>query len=208
MSHEAPVGVPRDVSFTVSPAEPLARRWHPFTISSARGDLHSGARVALDDGERVLPVDAPAHLEGRRRARWRKYRRASADPETVDEDDLLDPHETTHHDYVSVHIRVIDRGDGSRTWTQQLKDYLEMMAPRRESWRRPAPFRSTRAVDQSLDERRRVFAWRFVPTHATRDTRHTTRYPFHFTRRDDRGELLLGRHHFVYTGYLIAKWVK
>ena len=50
-----------------------------------------------------------------------------------------------------MHIRVQESFNGERTWTKQLKDYLEMMAPARQ-------------------------------------------YPYHFTRRDDRGELLLGRH--------------
>ena len=66
-------------------------------------------------------------------------------------DDLLAAHETAHHDFVSCHIKVHAAAPGEPpTWTQALKDYLEMMAPRRD-------------------------------------------YPFHFTRRDDRGELLLGR---------------
>ncbi|EGB04413.1 putative respiratory burst oxidase [Aureococcus anophagefferens] len=125
--------------------------WHPFTISSARGDLAAGARVALDDGETVVAVDPPAALPLRARARWRRYRRASADPATVCDDDLLAAHETAHHDFVSCHIKVHAAAPGEPpTWTQALKDYLEMMAPRRD-------------------------------------------YPFHFTRRDDRGELLLGR---------------
>ncbi|KAH8045435.1 oxidoreductase [Aureococcus anophagefferens] len=125
--------------------------WHPFTISSARGDLAAGARVALDDGETVVAVDPPAALPLRSRARWRRYRRASADPATVCDDDLLAAHETAHHDFVSCHIKVHAAAPGEPpTWTQALKDYLEMMAPRRD-------------------------------------------YPFHFTRRDDRGELLLGR---------------
>ena len=72
--------------------------------ANARGSRrHHGARVALDDGEPVLAVDAPKSLDDKKRRRWRKYRRASADPESLNEDDLLDPHETTHHDFVSVH---------------------------------------------------------------------------------------------------------
>ncbi|KAH8045872.1 oxidoreductase [Aureococcus anophagefferens] len=102
--------------------------WHPFTISSASGDLAAGARVALDDGETVVAVDPPAALPQRQRC-------AALPPaiqRTGGRDDDSPAHETAHHDFV------------------RCKDYLEMMAPRRD-------------------------------------------YPFHFTRRDDRGELLLGR---------------
>ncbi|KAJ8599242.1 hypothetical protein CTAYLR_006216 [Chrysophaeum taylorii] len=106
--------------------------WHPFTISSARGDLLTGSRVSLETGESVSRVNE------------KKFCPASKDQ--TNPSNWLDKDETAYHDFVSVHIKV----QGSKTWTRKLKDYLEMMAPARA-------------------------------------------YPFHFTRRDDRGDLLLGR---------------
>ena len=45
--------------------------WHPFTISSARGDLTSGPRVSLDTGEEVVQVPKPHELPPG--AKWAKY---------------------------------------------------------------------------------------------------------------------------------------
>ena len=45
-------------------------------------------------------------------------------------DQLLEKHETTYNDFVSVHIKVHGLNDGkATTWTRQLKEYLELMSP-------------------------------------------------------------------------------
>lgn len=119
--------------------------WHPFTISSAKGDLVTGGRVSLETGQPVVAVDQTSTS--------RRYRPLV---EYGDDDDhnaraepsLLEVHETAYHDYVSVHIKVNSEDPGS--WTHKLKEYFEMMAPARS-------------------------------------------YPFHLTRRDERGDVLLGR---------------
>jgi len=157
--------------------------WHPFTVSSARGDLFENAtRVAVDSGEEVVPAFAldpgeegkgeegkgedggeevvPAAVVaasspsrarggGHKKKRRIRYCPVSSDASAKEEESpvLLEAGETAYHDYVSVHVKV---QEGDETWTSKFKDYLEMLAPRRE-------------------------------------------YPFHFTRRDDRGDLLLGR---------------
>jgi hypothetical protein len=111
-------------------------QWHPFTISSARGDLVSGRKlVSLHDGSFVTE----AMHEGRRVLEHADGR-------------LLERHEVAYHDFISCHIKVTPSKNGSKTWTAKLKDYLEMMAPN-----------------------------------------PSTKYPMHLTRRDDRGDLHLGR---------------
>jgi len=127
--------------------------WHPFTISSARGDLFTGDRVSLETGEKVIPIPPPTNAPNHIKKKWKKYCPVSLYSKLNNDqtyDTLLDHHETAYHDFVSVHIKVHERDDGTETWTKKLKDYLEMMAPHRK-------------------------------------------YPFHFTRRDTRGELQIGR---------------
>lgn len=85
--------------------------WHPFTISSARGDLSipgSGMlnplRVSVSTGEEVCEVPRPAGLD--KKFKWHKFCVISKDYRTVPEYELLDKHETCYHDYVSCHIKV------------------------------------------------------------------------------------------------------
>ena len=130
--------------------------WHPFTISSARGDLSipgSGMsnplRVAVETGEEVTEVPRPADLDPRQR--WAKYCPLMKDAKTLEPWQLLDKHETCFHDYVSCHIKVHGLADPkARTWTRKFKEYVELMCPGQT-------------------------------------------YPYHFSRRDERGELQLGR---------------
>mmetsp|Transcript_17407 Transcript_17407/g.35557 ORF Transcript_17407/g.35557 Transcript_17407/m.35557 type:complete len:708 (+) Transcript_17407:2-2125(+) len=130
--------------------------WHPFTISSARGDLSipgSGMlnplRVSVATGEEVCEVPRPLGLDGKRK--WAKFCPISKDHQKVPEHELLDKHETCYHDYVSCHIKVHGLGDAkARTWTRKFKEYIELMSPGQT-------------------------------------------FPYHFSRRDERGELQLGR---------------
>jgi len=129
--------------------------WHPFTISSARGDLSipggpsNPLRVAIDTGEEVMEVPRPAGLD--KKYRWAKYCPVSADYNKMNDWEFLDKHETCYHDYVSVHIKVHGLNDPvARSWTRKLKEYIELMSP-----------------GQS--------------------------FPYHFSSRDSRGDLMLGR---------------
>jgi predicted ferric reductase len=129
--------------------------WHPFTISSARGDLSipgdaaNQLRVCVETGEEVMPVPRPANLD--KKYKWNKFCPISADWKKLEEWQYLDKHETCYHDYVSVHIKVHGLQDSkARTWTRKLKEYIELLSP-----------------GQS--------------------------FPYHFSRRDERGDLQLGR---------------
>jgi len=139
--------------------------WHPFTISSARGDLITGSRVSLGSCEDVAPVTVSTKTGKHRTfyrhvSRTKKRRKKSKVPsssengdyEDMEEDELLDAGETVYHDYVSVHIKVQEPEDSNKTWTQKLKDYLDLMAPQEGI------------------------------------------HSFHLTRRDERGDVHLGRY--------------
>lgn len=118
--------------------------WHPFTISSAHGDLVTGSRLSLETGEPVVAVPQPQSGGTSSTFKWKKFCPITKDP--AQPANILEAHETAYHDYVSVHIKV----HGDHTWTHKLKDYFEMMSP-------------------------------------------SQTYPFHLTRRDERGEVQLGR---------------
>ena len=98
--------------------------WHPFTISSASDDLRTGYRISILSGEEVVEVPRPKNLPSGQR--WNKYCPISKDWRKMKEYELLEKHETAFSDYVSVHIKV-SKSPGS--WTKQLKDYIEMLAP-------------------------------------------------------------------------------
>ena len=130
--------------------------WHPFTISSARGDLSipgrgsamSQMRVSLTTGEEVVPVPRPKGLDPR--FKWNKFVPISREYKNMEEWEFLEKHETAYMDYVSCHIKVHDLNAAvPRTWTRKLKLLFESMS--------------------------------------------ATPFPYHYTRRDDRGDVQLGR---------------
>mgnify|MGYP003385496747 CR=1 FL=1 len=102
--------------------------WHPFTISSASGDLDNGPRILLETGERVYKVPRPkAWPKG---AKWSKFCLISKDYKTIAPEFLIDKCDTGYLDYVSVHIKVHGLDDpNSKSWTKKLKEYFEMMNP-------------------------------------------------------------------------------
>ena len=86
--------------------------------------------MSLETGEEVVAVSPPARASALTKQRWKKFRPVSVDPASATPEHLLDVHETAHHDFVSVHIKV--HGLDSQlptTWTRKFKEYLEMMAP-------------------------------------------------------------------------------
>jgi hypothetical protein len=102
--------------------------WHPFTISSASGDLENGPRILLETGERVYPVPKPKNWPDG--AKWSKFCVISKDYKTLSPEFLVDKCDTGYLDYVSVHIKVHGLDDpNSKSWTKKLKEYFEMMNP-------------------------------------------------------------------------------
>ena len=102
--------------------------WHPFTISSASGDLDNGPRILMETGERVYKVPRPKNWpEG---AKWSKYCVISKDYKKISPEFLIDKCDTGYLDYVSVHIKVHGLDDpNSKSWTKKLKEYFELMNP-------------------------------------------------------------------------------
>ena len=138
----------------------ISNQWHPFTISSAVGDLDNGPRIHLESGEEVVEVPRPPASVWPADSRWSKYCRVSQDwrkEQINNPHGLLDKSETGYFDYVSVHIKVhgLDTPT-AHTWTRKLKEYFEMLCPPRGG-----------AVEA---------------------------FPMHFIQRDNRGDLVLGRH--------------
>mmetsp|Transcript_28308 Transcript_28308/g.90574 ORF Transcript_28308/g.90574 Transcript_28308/m.90574 type:complete len:424 (-) Transcript_28308:265-1536(-) len=104
----------------INPAE-----WHPFTISSAADDLRTGELISLATGEPVVEVPRPAGVP--HDAKWQKYCPASVDYRKLRPEDMLEKHEVSYNDYVSVHIKVSLSNPNS--WTRKLKDYIELLHP-------------------------------------------------------------------------------
>jgi hypothetical protein len=127
----------------------INNEWHPFTISSAPGDLGNGPRISLDNGEEVIEVPRPKGLP--KEERWNKFCPISKDYTKINTSQLLDKHETGYNDFVSVHIKVHGLElPHAKTWTRKLKEYFELMHPQGT-------------------------------------------FPFYFSHRDDRGDLIVGR---------------
>lgn len=102
--------------------------WHPFTISSAVGDMTNRGRIHLETGEEVVAVPRPKSLAPG--AKWSKYCLASKDWRTMSPDDLLEKHETGYNDFVSVHVKLHGLDDlVARSWTRKFKEYVEAMNP-------------------------------------------------------------------------------
>ncbi|GMI05932.1 hypothetical protein TrVE_jg417 [Triparma verrucosa] len=103
--------------------------WHPFTISSASGDLSTGPRIALETGEEVIEVPRPKGMS--RDEKWAKYCPVGKDYTKMRPSQFLDKHETGYNDYVSVHIKVhgLEHKE-AQTWTRKLKEYFELMNPK------------------------------------------------------------------------------
>lgn len=102
--------------------------WHPFTISSATGDMSNNTRIHLATGEEVVAVPKPKNLAAS--AKWSKYCLASQDWRSMNPDDFLDKHETGYNDFVSVHVKVHGLDDlVARSWTRKFKEYVELMNP-------------------------------------------------------------------------------
>jgi len=87
------------------------KEWHPFTISSARGDLsipgsgvYNPLRVCTETGEEVTEVPRPATLD--KKVKWSKFCPVSKDWRRLEQWEMLDKHETTYHDFISCHIKV------------------------------------------------------------------------------------------------------
>jgi hypothetical protein len=131
--------------------------WHPFTISSARGDLsvpgsgivNSSSRVSLRTGEEMYEVPRPSGLN--KDETWAKYCPVSMDYKQLFPCELHEKHDTCRCDYVSCHIKVHGLTDTkATTWTRKLKEYVELLCPGQT-------------------------------------------YPYHFTHRDEYGDVQLGR---------------
>ena len=100
--------------------------WHPFTISSACGDLSTGPRVALATGEDVVEVPK------QRGQKWNKYCPVGKEYDKAKPGELLEKHETGYNDYVSVHIKVHGlETEKAKSWTRKLKEYFELMNPKK-----------------------------------------------------------------------------
>ena len=83
--------------------------------------------MALETGEDVVAVPKPPGMP--LGAKWSKFCPVSVDYRDLDVSELLDKHETTYNDYVSVHIKV---SKNKKAWTYQLKDYFELMSPQKD----------------------------------------------------------------------------
>lgn len=102
--------------------------WHPFTISSASGDLAHGPRVSIETGEEVMEVPRPAGLS--KEEKWSKYCPVNKDYKKMRKCDYLEKHETGYNDFVSCHVKVHGLEDKyARSWTRKLKEYFELMNP-------------------------------------------------------------------------------
>jgi hypothetical protein len=102
--------------------------WHPFTISSAPGDMENGPLICTETGEEVISVPRPTSWP--EALRWRKYCPVSKDWRTLKPEDLLDRGDVSYADFVSCHIKV--HGWDAKeptTWTRKVKDFLEQVAP-------------------------------------------------------------------------------
>ena len=138
--------------------------WHPFTISSALEDLSCGSRISLATGEDVAEVPRPADLPPG--ARWAYYYPVSRNWREMTRDEYLEKGETDYHDYLSVHIRVHGLDDEvAKSWTRRLKEYFELLAAASPE----APSAVAAAAGKS------------------------GKFPFFFTRREPRGDVLMGR---------------
>ena len=102
--------------------------WHPFTISSASGDMENSARIHLETGEEVVPVPRPKNLAAS--AKWNKFCLASEDWRSMSPDNYLEKHETGYNDFVSIHVKVHGLDDlVARSWTRKFKEYVELLNP-------------------------------------------------------------------------------
>ena len=107
----------------------INKDWHPFTISSAYGDLTNGPRISLENGEEVFEVPRPKTLA--QGEKWSKYYPVGKDHTKVKStSEYLEKHETGYNDYISCHIKVHGlEHEKARTWTRKLKEYFEQMNP-------------------------------------------------------------------------------
>lgn len=102
--------------------------YHPFTISSAPGDMDNGPLICTETGEEVVAVPRPSNWP--EALRWRKYCPMSKDWRTLRPEDLLDRGDVSYADFVSCHIKVHGWNDrDALTWTRKVKDFLEKVAP-------------------------------------------------------------------------------
>jgi hypothetical protein len=112
----------------------IGSEWHPFTISSACGDLGmpgsgmtNSMRVLVQTGEEVYKVPRPSSLG--ENEKWSKYCPVSVDSRDFLPHELHEKHETCRMNYVSCHIKVHGLKDAkAKTWTRKFKEYLELLS--------------------------------------------------------------------------------
>jgi hypothetical protein len=110
------------------------REWHPFTISSTRGDLsipgsgiiNYASRVSLRTGEELYEVPRPKNIG--EDEPWAKYCPMSINYKDLRNCELHDKHDTCRCEYVSCHIKVYGLNDTkAKTWTRKLKEHIECL---------------------------------------------------------------------------------
>lgn len=109
-------------------------------------------------------VEVPRPADLHPGAKWNKYCLISKDYQKMERHEYLDKSETGYHDYISCHIKVHGLTDATaKTWTRKLKEYFEY-----------------------------VSGGGVVATSKNGELVKSS-FPFYFTKRDNRGDLTIGR---------------